>query len=124
MMSRILPVDEWDKLKDLDPYDQQGLPDPNHFLITVVEDEAGRILAHAAIFDTVHWDVFRIIPDQARNPAVARHLATIGYQTLQGLGVPSVHLTVSPEHPALVKMAEQLGFHPSPLRLYIRAVEA
>ena len=123
MTSRVLPQEEWSKLADLDPYCTEGLPNPKHFLITVVEDDRGRILAHAAIFDTVHWDVFRIVPDQARNPAVARHLATIGYQTLQGLGVPSVHLSVSPDHPELVKMAEQLGFHPSPLRLYIRAVE-
>ena len=123
LRSRVLPVEEWDRLLALDPYSTEGLPDPNHFLITVVENEAGEILAHAAVFETIHWDVFRILPTYAANPSVARHLAIIGWQTLREVGAPSVHLTVSPDHPELVKMAEQLGFRPSPLRLYIRAIE-
>ena len=121
LTSRVLPVQEWDKLLAFEPYATQGLPPDEHWIITAVERD-GRLIACSAIFDTVHWDIFQILPEEQGNPAVAKHLILASLRTLDDLGVSSVHLTLDEARTDLVGMAEHLGFVRSPLTLYIRAI--
>lgn len=120
--ARLLPMDEWWRLDGRPPF-TDGLPtDDQHWLIPVVEDDQGRIVASCAIFDTVHWDCFQIDEDAQKNPAVFRQLLTLSIATLQGYGVPVAHLTVADDRPDLQAMVERFGFVKAPGSLYILAV--
>ena len=121
MTSRLLPPDEWFKLADRPPFDHAGLPDSDHWLIVVVEED-GQILASCALLDTVHWDGFHVNEDQRGNPAVFKQLLERSIATLQAHGVPGAHVTVPEDHPALSAMVERFGFIPAPGRLYLYAV--
>ena len=119
--SRVLPREEWPKLLSFEPYASQGLPPSDHWIITVVERD-GQILGCSAIFDTVHWDIFQIVPEERGNPVVAKHLILRSLSELEAAGVTAVHLTLDPEREELVGLAEHFGFVRSPLALYIRAI--
>jgi hypothetical protein len=119
--SRLLPPEEWSKLQAIVPYFAAGTPSPDHWLMPVVEED-GQIIASCALFDTTHWDVFNILPAYQKNPAVIRHLLDVSLQTMRDLGIPSVHLTIPDDQPALIEMAEQFGFVKSPFALYLCAI--
>ena len=120
--SRILPVDEWDKVKDRPPYNETGLPLPDgHWAIIVVED-GEEILASCALFDTVHWDGFHVNPSMRKNPVVFRALLEQSLSELQASGVAGAHITIPEDSPDLEAMVEAFGFVRAPGVLYLPAV--
>lgn len=119
--SRLLPVEEWGKLQAIVPYFKDGLPDEQHWVMPVVEVD-GQIVASCALFDTVHWDIFNILPAYQKNPAVVRKLIALGLDTMRESGIPSVHLTIPFDQPDLMALAAEFGFVESPHKLYIYAV--
>lgn len=121
LTKRLLPPEDWHKLQPLVPYFKDGLPDSQHWIMPVVEID-GQIVASCALFDTVHWDVFNILPQYQKNPAVVRALIQLSLETMRESGVPSVHLTIAEDQPDLAAMAAEFGFVESPHRLYILAV--
>jgi len=121
IVARLLPEGEWEKLATRAPFDVAGLPDPEHWLIPVVEKD-GVIVASCGILDTVHWDGFCVDDDVQKNPAVFRALLDLSIVTLQERGIPGVHLTVPNDRPDLQAMVEQYGFVPSEGKLYILQV--
>lgn len=123
LQARLLPVDEWWKLADREPFASAGVPTASeHWIIPVVEID-GRIVASCAIFDTVHWDGFQVDGDATRNPAIFRQLLELSLQTLQEYKVDGAHVTVPHDRPDLQAMVEQFGFIPAPGVLYILPVK-
>ena len=116
--TRLLPDAEWYKLETIEPYRSEGLPDPAHWLIPVVELD-GQIVASCAIFDTVHWDIFHVTETQRHNPAVIKALILQALHALQESGASAAHLTIAHDRPDLMAMAERFGFVRSPHQLYI-----
>jgi hypothetical protein len=115
MRARVLPEAEWARVADRPPYDQAGLPPPDHhWLILVVEDDAGAIVASCALSDQVHWDGFHINPEARGNAAVFRAMLAFGLQELQAAGVPGAHLTIPDGQPGLEHMVERFGFFRAP----------
>ena len=116
--ARLLPEAEWDKLKTIEPFASNGLPNAEHWLVPVVEDQ-GRIVASCGIFDAVHWDCFQIDDAYQANPVVFKQLLAMAIQTLQDHDVPGAHLTVPHNRPDLQAMVERFGFVEAPGKLYL-----
>lgn len=121
LTARLLPAAEWDRLAVREPFASHGLPDPDHWLIPVVELD-GTIVASCALFDTVHWDGFAVDPAAQRHPGVFRALLDLAVATLRDRGVGGVHITVPDDRPDLQAMVEHFGFVPAPGKLYALAV--
>lgn len=121
IIRRVLPPDEWHKVADREPYATNGLPNPDHWLILVVEED-DQIVASAALFDAVHWDGFDVAPTHRGRPAIFGGLLTLGIEVLQQRGVPHVHCTIAHSLPGVSAMAERFGFVPAPGKLHLLAV--
>ncbi len=115
--SRILPPTEYYKLKDLGPFTQGVLPDPDHWRIVVAEDE-GRIIGCCALLDTVHWDFWHVDEEYRGNPVVFRDLIVGGVAQMVELGIDLVHTTVPDGKPEIEAMLTRFGFKPAPGRLF------
>lgn len=121
LLSRVLPVDEWEKIANREPFASTGLPDPSHWLIVVVERD-GAVIASCALFDSVHWDAFEINGEARKNPAVFGALLNGALNVLQQQGVRGVHITIPDGQPELESIGQRLGFVKANGQLYILAV--
>ena len=119
--TRLLPPEEWEKLRAFFPYNQSDLPDPQHWLIVAAEDD-GRLVRCCAIFDAVHWDGFAILPAYQKHPAVFGGLLRTSKATLRERGIAGVHVTVPDDQPDLQQMVEDYGFIKAPGTLYLYQV--
>lgn len=108
-------------METVEPFKSHGLPDPAHWIVIVVEDDAGAIAAHTTLVETVHWD-FHVEPTHRGNAGVFRALLDSGLAELQARGVAGVHTTISDDLPEVQQMAERFGFVSAPGRLYIRPI--
>lgn len=116
--SRILPPEEWDKLAEREPFASGGgLPDPQHALILVVEED-DQILAHTLLIEAVHWH-FYIEPEHQKRAPVFGRLLTGGMALLQERRVEAAHTTIHDLLPEVQAMAERFGFVKAPGSLYI-----
>lgn len=108
--TRVLPPEEWTRLVDFEPFRSTGLPDrPDLWRIGVVERD-GQIVAFSALFTTVHWDLFHVVPAERGNPAVFRALLERGAETMIEHQIAVVHTTVPAGQPELEAMLERFGF--------------
>lgn len=73
MQSRILPVDEWDKL-DVTQFDQIAPTlRPEDVQVVVVED-GGRIVSSMVVMRVVHFESLWIDPEYRGHPTLAKRL--------------------------------------------------
>lgn len=119
MRTRVLPVEEWPRLMEVEPFQTYGLPNPQHWIVIVVEDDEGRIVAHTDLSDAVHWD-FHVTPEWRGNAGVFRALLEHGQEALQANAVAGAHTTIA--DPIVQAMAERFGFIPAPGKLYLYPV--
>ena len=115
--SRILPVEEWYRVTDREPFASGGLPDPENWRIVVVERD-GAIVGMSCLFDTVHWDLFQVDEAERGNPVVFREMVESGVRVMDAHGIDLVHTTIRFGHPDLARMLERVGFEPAPGALY------
>lgn len=114
---RVLPVEEWYRVAQLEPFASGGLPDPEHWRIVVVERD-GEIVAMCSLFDTVHWDMFHVADADRGNPVVFKELLESGVGVMDGFAIDQVHTTIPLGRPDLAAMLERFGFKPAPGELY------
>jgi hypothetical protein len=125
MKARVLPPEEWHRIQAIPPFDQGlALPDPDHWRILVVEDEAGEIVGTCSLFDTVHWDAWWIDGEHRGKAAVFRLLMDAGLRELREADIGSVHATIHNLRPDLQAIVERFGFISAPGKLYILLVDS
>jgi hypothetical protein len=117
---RVLPPEEFEKLRAIPPYDTGGLPNPTYWRIVVVERDGG-IVATCALFDTVHWDCFWVEEADQGNPTVFKDLLEQSIEVMQQYGIAQVHTTIPADRPDLAAMLIRFGFHRAPGDLYYYA---
>jgi hypothetical protein len=115
--ARVLPPEEWDRVQHIPPFDQ-GLPDPAHWRILVVEQD-GQIVGCCSLFDTVHWDGWWIAPEHQGKAGVFRSLVAEGLAQLTAANILGVHTTVPDTRPDLQDLIERFGFVSAPGKLYL-----
>lgn len=117
LTTRVLPPEEWAKIQHIPPFDQ-GLPNPDHWRILVVEED-GVIVGTCSLFDTVHWDGWWIAPDHQGKAGAFRALVAAGLQELTAAAVAGVHTTVPDVRPDLQALITRYGFTEAPGKLYL-----
>ena len=114
MIAKLLPPEEWRRVLHLEPFASNGLPDPEHWRILIVEDDNGAIVGCSSLYDTVHWDGFWVDPEHQGKAAVFRAMVSEGIKTLKDAGVIGVHTTVPDSRPDLQALIERFGYVAAP----------
>jgi hypothetical protein len=114
---RVLPPEEWDKIRHIPPYDR-GVPTPEHWQPLVVEDADGAILGCCSIFDAVHWDCWWVDPTHPAKAGVFWSLISAGLQDLRDLGIGIAHVVIPEDRPDLAALVERFGFEKAKGALY------
>ena len=113
--TRVLPVEEWDRLRDL-PFATNGLPDPAFSQVIVTETTEGQIVGLWAMLTAVHLD--GLWTDSAhRGTVVAGQLLATMKDQLAALGI-TVSFTVISD-PQVMVLAHKAGFTRYPGDLWI-----
>lgn len=132
---RELPVEEWDRLRTIPPYDQMGVPqrwqDPDgtwqaagDWKILVIENSAGEIVMTSATQVQVHWEPWWTREDVRKNPVVVRLMLELGLTTLETFGIPYAFCTVADAQPEVRAVVEHMGGIRAPGDLYLIDTEA
>jgi hypothetical protein len=120
---RELPGEEWPKVRDIEPFDQAGLPPDNgHWRILVAELD-GQIIGCTSVHTQVHWDPWWIAPEHRTNPVVVRGLVRQGAELLTNLGIDHAFCTISDEQFLSQRLATRLGFIEAPGKLYLLNID-
>jgi len=109
---RLLPAEEWERLRAFEPFATQGLPNqPKHWAIVVAEVE-GQIIGFWGMHDAIHIDPLWIHEAHRARASVFRPMFAQLITFLQEAGVGLVFGHVEPEvaraNGALMK---HLGFY-------------
>lgn len=114
VQSRILPPDEWEKLRSFPPFDQQGLPSPDFLEIAVVEVD-GQVVAFWCMFTAPHLEPLWIQPEYRQHAGVARSLWTTVRQRLIAGQIPyAFSLIGDADFKENLPLAARLGFEAMP----------
>lgn len=117
---RMLPVEEWDRLRNL-PFASQGLPPPELAVIFVAETTAGEIVGIWSAMTAVHLDGLWVDPAHQATTVAGRLLkATKGF--LRETGVAVAFTMIS--DPAVMCLAHKAGFERYPGDLWMIQVPA
>lgn len=106
--TRELPSEELHRLQGVLPEYRAGI-DPRTARVIVAEDEDGRIVAHWALFVSVHIEPLHISVPYRKHPGVIRSLWQSVWEILEQTGQKVSFAVFSQESPAL-PLAERLGF--------------
>lgn len=122
---RELPVEEWDRLLTIPPYDHMGLPSTaGDWKILVVENADGEIVMASATQIQVHWEPWWTREDVRKNPVVVRLMLELGLTTLETFGIPYAFCTVADAQPEVRAAVEHMGGIRAPGDLYLIDTEA
>lgn len=113
--TRLLPVEEWDRLLPF-PFATNGLPDPDLAMIVVTEDAAGEIVGIWEVATAVHLDGLWVRPDQ-RGTVVAGRLLAEMRAVLQRYNIQLAFTIVS--DPQVMVLAHKAGFVRAPGDLWM-----
>lgn len=117
---RELPVEEWDRLLSIPPYNSMGLPSTaGDWKILVVENQAGEIVMASATQVQVHWEPWWAREDVRKNPVVVRLMLELGLATLEEFGIPYAFCTVADDQPEVRSVVEHMGGIKAPGDLYL-----
>lgn len=114
-VARILPPDEWDKLRAF-PFAARGLPDPAAAFVIVSETADGQIVGIWACLLQPFLDGLWVDPDH-RHTIIAGTLLRQMKALLQTSGVPIAFTIVSDE--AVMAIAHKAGLHRAPGDLWM-----
>lgn len=96
MTSRILPIEEWDRLPEyMDDVTMRLRPCQTR--VCVVEDDAGNIIGRSMLYPTLYAEDTWIDPAYRKHPAVARHLWGLMHTAAADLGFEFMVSTVLSE---------------------------
>jgi hypothetical protein len=122
LLVRILPVEEWERLRAIEPFASRGLPeDPDAWSVLVVERD-GAIVGSCSLFTAMHWDCWFIDPHQppGAHGVILRQLLVTALQVLDAVDVTQVYTGVEPRgRQNAASMLKRFGFKPSAGRLFI-----
>lgn len=118
---RVLPPEDWSRLRDHPPFDQGGLPDPTHWRIVVAE-EGDRIVAFTCLFTAVHYEPIWIHPEFRHRPQLFQALWRESKAILDEEGVQLLFAQVPDTLPLQKKLVEKFGFQQAPGTLYLLEV--
>ena len=116
MTSRILPVEEWSKLKNTPLGENWTKLAPEWTRVIVVED-AGTIIAHWLAFNAVHVEGLWIDDDHRKLAGVPHRLLATMQRTLGALDCHTV-LTQA-ESPEVAALLEHIGGSRVPGETYV-----
>jgi Acetyltransferase (GNAT) family len=117
--TRLLPPDEWEKLRDL-PFAANGLPDPASTILFVDETPAGVIVGLWGIFLQPMLDGLWVHPDH-RHTIIAGQLLKTMKAFLQAQGVRAAMTIIS--EPSVMTLAHKAGFTRAPGDLWLLHVD-
>jgi hypothetical protein len=118
LTARELPIEEWDKLRGIEPYASGGVPaSDEHWKVFVVENETGQILGCTALHTEVHFDPWWLSP--GAHPGVVRGLLREAIDLLQSKSIDHVFCTIEEGHHASQHAASHLGFTRAPGQLWL-----
>lgn len=114
-VARVLPPDEWDKLRAF-PFAQNGLPDPTSAFVIVSETADGTIVGIWACLLQPFLDGLWVA-DAHRHTIIAGTLLREMKALLLGLRIPVAFTIVSDE--AVMAIAHKAGLHRAPGDLWM-----
>lgn len=121
---RELGVEDWDKLRSMEPFATYGPPDPKSTRVIVLEDAAGELKAFWLAFSTVHIEPLWIAEEYRGRAAVIRRLwggvRDILVETGNNLAFAVIN---NDDLPGTAPMAKRLGFLHIPGQLFFVRVE-
>lgn len=118
-VARVLPADEWHKLRDF-PIATRGLPDPDTAALIVSETVDGTIKGVWGCFLQPMLDGLWVAPD-ARHTLVAGQLLREMKALLATYGIATAFTVI--QDPAVMAIAHKAGFVPVPGDLWMLPVE-
>ena len=119
MKTRVLPVDEWPRLGGMPAWGEAPLPDPEHALIVVVEDDGGEILMHWVAVTFVHLECLWKRPDCGAG--VTRALLETMFDELRSRDIAAVW-TIA-QTPEIDRLARHAGFERLPGAMYLKSLQ-
>lgn len=114
-VTRVLPVDEWERLRDL-PFGSQGLPDPQLAMIIVSEDPAGAIVGVWAAATQVMLDGLWVDPNHRDTPIAGQLLRQMKALLTERAITTSFTLISDPQ---VMALAVKAGFVRAPGDLWM-----
>jgi hypothetical protein len=119
---RLLPPEEWERMRAFPPFDVGGLPTADQWRIIVAE-EGDRIVAFTCLFAAVHWEPWYIDPARRGLAGIVRGLLREGLAQLRALDVGAAFAVVRDTDAPTQTLVERLGFTPAPGQLYTVIVD-
>ena len=118
---RVLPPEEWTRLRDHEPFASGGLPDPEYWRIIVAE-QGDRIVAFTCLYTAVHYEPIWIHPEFRHRPQLFQDLWQASKAVLDQAGVQLLFAQVPDTLPQQKRLVEKFGFQPAPGQLYVLEV--
>ncbi len=111
---RLLPKEEYERIADFPGplRELQGVPDPVHTRLVVVEDE-GKVVGYWMLFDTVHAEPLWLDPTIRHQPKVALELLQQISDELHVAGAQTIFAVIGePERAVMEPLARKVGLVP------------
>lgn len=122
LTTRLLPPDEWEKLRAIEPYKSKGLPgEPDDWRILVIERE-GELVGTCALFTAVHWDNWWIAPKLRGTGGVLGALLRASVQLLAMAEIEQVYTGAARGDAEVEELLQHFGFAPAGGRLFVLEV--
>lgn len=119
---RILPPEEWPRVREIEPFKSRGLPaSDSNWMILVVERD-GQIVGSCSLFTAMHWDCWYLDPTLhgAVRGVLLRQLLACALEILQQVAVTQVYTGVEPSRTGKgAEMLRRFGFKPAAGQLFV-----
>jgi hypothetical protein len=122
LVVRILPAEEWDRVKAIEPFASRGLPDADSNWMILVVERDGQIVGSCSLFQTMHWDAWYIDPavSGAVRGVILRQLLAVCLEILGNLDIEQVYTGVEPDATSsAARLLKRFGFTPTPGQLFV-----
>lgn len=126
LVTRELPLAEWDRLTAIEPFRSAGLPARERagdWVVLVVERD-GAMVGTCSLFTAVHWDCWWVDPAARGRGGVLAQLLDATLARLRASDVRTVYTGAEDARPELAALLEGFGFTPAPGRLFVLDVAA
>lgn len=117
--ARVLPPEEWERLRAYGPFAQAGgvLPDPAHAIVVVVEDETGEIQGCWQARDIIILEALHLSEDWRNSPMASRRLFFGMMEEFAAREVTQAITLV--QAPYIETLARKAGFTPLPGSVFL-----
>jgi hypothetical protein len=117
---RELPPQEWDRLRDFEPFSSKGLPSADRTRILVLESPAGAIVGWWFLFLAYHAEPLWIHPDYRGKAASVGRLVKGMQNLLADEGTLSAFALIGTGAEDVIRtQAERMGFEKIPADIYL-----